>query len=135
MVVPSTPGSADARVRVEHPGRYRAWVAGSFTRPIEASVDGEGIGAAGGVNNLGQWLPAGTVTLSAGAHELELSKPGGGLSPGDGYDGELGPLVLEPLPGADSLERVEPDRARSLCGRAWDWIELVRPRSAGPETA
>jgi hypothetical protein len=135
MVVPSTPGAAEARVRVERPGRYRAWVAGSFTRPIEASVDGEGIGAAGGVNNLGQWLPAGTVALSAGEHELELSKPGGGLSPGDGYDGELGPLVLEPLPGGDSLERVEPKRARSLCGRAWDWIELVRPRSAGSGTA
>jgi hypothetical protein len=129
MVVTQTPGATVPRaVTVQEPGRYRAWVAGSFGRRIEVRVDGRTIGEARGVNNLGQWLPAGTVELDAGRHELQLSRPGGSLAPGDGYRGELGPLVLEPLNAEPRLEEVAPARARDLCGRSWDWIELIRPQ-------
>jgi hypothetical protein len=127
MVLTPTPGVASTRVRVDAPGRYRSWVAGSFGRPIEVRVDGRSVGAAVGVNNLGQWLPAGTTSLDAGSHRLQLFRSGGDLSPGDGYRGELGPLVLEPVDGQIDLVRVEPGEARRLCGRRWDWVELVRP--------
>ncbi len=126
-VTTPTPGTAAKRVVVKNPGRYRAWVAGSFTRPIEVYLDGRRVGAAEGVNNLGQWLPAGTVELEAGPHRLALLRGGGNLKPGDGYSGELGPLVLEPLERPTSLVELRPKDAGRLCGRPWDWIELVRP--------
>jgi hypothetical protein len=126
MVVPLTPGSASARPHVKHGGRYEAWVAGSLGRRIEVRVDGQLVGAAVGVNNLGQWLPAGEVTLGPGAHTLRLTRPGGNLEPGDGYQGDLGPLVLQPVGGSTTLERFTAANARRLCGRSWDWIELVR---------
>jgi hypothetical protein len=126
MVTTLTPGSVSDEVEVSAAGRYRAWVAGSFTRPIDVLVDGRRIGQASGVNNLGQWLPGGEVTLSAGMHRLGLLRGGGRLSPGDGYYGDLGPLVLEPIGRDGSLRRLAPDRARELCGSEWDWIELVR---------
>jgi hypothetical protein len=126
MVVTATPGSATATVRATAEGRYRAWIAGSFSRPIDAEVDGERVGDAAGVNNLGQWLPAGEVDLDPGGHRLRLRRPGGDLSPGDGFQGELGPLALQ-VAGSSAVERVPPGRASSLCGKRWDWIERVRP--------
>jgi hypothetical protein len=126
MVFTDTPGEARGSVDVTRPGRYEAWLAGSFGRPIEVEIDGQLVGAAHGVNNVGQWLPVGEVRLSTGTHAVSLSRAGGNLEPGDGYIGELGPLVLEPAGSGPALERFEPDQARALCGRAWDWIELVR---------
>ena len=127
MVLTATPGEATARVSVRKPGVYRGWIAGSFGRPITAYVDDRPIGSARGVNNVGQWHALETVPLTAGRHELRIKRPSGGLAPGDGYAGELGPLVLERQEDAQ-LERVAPAQARSrLCGREWDWIERVRP--------
>jgi hypothetical protein len=81
------------------------------------------------VNNLGQWLPAGRVTVTRGRHAVALVRGHGSLAPGDGYRGVLGPVTLvpEPAPRPAALVRVGRDRAGSLCGRPWDWIELVRP--------
>jgi hypothetical protein len=127
MVITVTPGKAAETVRAAEGGRYRAWLAGSFSRPIESRIDGRDIGAVAQVNNLGQWLPVRTVTVSPGRHRLEIERGGGGLGPGDGYSGELGPLVLEAAKPIE-LRRFPPDRARSLCSSPWDWVEVVRPR-------
>jgi hypothetical protein len=126
MVVTVTPGLAEGTVDVSRAGRYQMWVAGSQGRTIGVQIDGRTVGAAQGVNNLGQWLPAGDVTLDAGSHKVALTRAGGDLRPGDGYVGELGPLVLQPVGSESTLERVPPEEARRLCGTAWDWIELVR---------
>jgi hypothetical protein len=126
MVITGGPGSARQRVEVPEPGRYRAWVAGSFGRPITAAVDGREIGAVEGVNTVGQWQEAGTVELTRGAHELTLTRPGGSLAPGSGFAGELGPLVLEKV-GERELVQVKTKDAQELCERPWDWIERVRP--------
>lgn len=126
MVVTPTPGSAAGRVRVGQGGRHEAWVAGSFGRGVEVLIDGQPVGAVEGVNNIGQWLPVGEVVLDPGPHTLRLVRPGGNLEPGDGYQGELGPLVLQPVDNDAALEQVRPRDARRLCGRVWDWIEVVR---------
>lgn len=125
MVVTGTPGEAHARVTVTHAGRYRAWIAGSFGREITGWIDGRRIGGAVGVNTVGQWHSIGTVAVAPGQHELRLTRPGGGLSPGDGFAGELGPLALERI-APRPLVRVAPrDARRRLCGHAWDWVERV----------
>jgi hypothetical protein len=87
-------------------------------------VDGREVGRVKGVNTPGNWLAAGAVTLMPGAHVLKLERPGGWISPGNGYEGEIGPLALEPV-RVERLQVEPPDRARTLCGRPWDWIELV----------
>jgi hypothetical protein len=130
MVVTVTPGVAEGTVEVARAGRYGAWVAGSLGRSIEVEIDGRTVGAAKGVNNVGQWLPAGEVSVGPGMHRVRLTRAGGNLEPGDGYMGELGPLVLEPFGAEPGLKRFEPGQARRLCGRPWDWIELVRPGAA-----
>jgi hypothetical protein len=67
----------------------------------------------------------GEVRLSPGAHRLKIRRPGFTLAPGDGWRGELGPLALEPVQRA-RLVSVAPRHAVDLCGREWDWIEVVR---------
>ena len=121
-----TPGSASAIVRVRKTGRYRAWIAGSFLRDVEGSIDGRPIGAAKGVNTVGQWHDIGTLDVTAGRHELTLRRGSGTLSPGDGFAGELGPLALERIEPIRPLERFDAGEADQLCNREWDWIERVR---------
>jgi hypothetical protein len=125
MVLTETPGAATARSVAREGGRHEAWVAGSFGRPVEAYVDGRKVGEAAGANNLGQWLPAGTVSIERGLRRLRLERPGGNLAPGDGYKGELGPLVLEPAGRPERLEHPRLESVRELCSSAWDWLELV----------
>jgi hypothetical protein len=38
-----------------------------------------------------------------------------------------GPLALSAIRGADALTYARPLRARSLCGRRWDWVEALGP--------
>jgi hypothetical protein len=126
-LVTDGPGRSTARVDLEQGGRYRAWIAGTFGRAVYGLVDGEEIGFARGVNTVGQWHDIGTVALQPGPHELELRRGGGSAAPGDGYSGELGPLVLERV-GPRPLVSVRPkDAERRLCGRQWDWIERIAP--------
>ncbi|WP_156027729.1 hypothetical protein [Candidatus Solirubrobacter pratensis] len=122
------PGS-EGLIRAELPfsgGRYEAWIRGSAERPLTVSVDGRVVGRASGVNTPGQFLPAGTVTLTPGRHTVVLRRPGGGLAPGDGNPGIIGRLVFQPVPAEPRLVTVDAHDARRLCGRAWDWIERVQ---------
>jgi hypothetical protein len=123
LVTPIIPGRVSGEVTLDG-GRFRAWMRGSSGRPVSGRVDGREIGKAKHVNTPGQWLELGTVSLSAGSHRLELVRPGGWISPGNGYLGELGPLALEPLEPRPLVE-VPARRADELCGKRWDWIELV----------
>jgi hypothetical protein len=123
VVVPTSDGEISGS-GTTGAGRFRVWIRGSFARPVEGWVDGQRIGAADEINGPGQWAQIGTVRLQAGSHELRLRRPGLSLAPGNGVNGELGPLALEPVE-RPSLVSVAPDQARSLCGREWDWIEVV----------
>ncbi len=106
-------------------GLFEVWLRGTFGRSVGVSVDGRSIGAAGQVNTPGQWLPVGTVELAPGQHRVEVRRPETTLAPGDGYRGYIGPVALQPVARGE-LVSVDPDRARSLCGTRWDWIERVR---------
>jgi hypothetical protein len=128
-VVTQTPGTA-TRTAAVPAGRYRVWIQGSFGRDVAASVGGRRVGAVKGVNTAGGWHLVGEATSAGGRERLELSRGGGGLSPGDGFQGALGPLALEPV-ARESLRRVRPADARTLCGRRWDWIERIAPPGGG----
>jgi hypothetical protein len=108
-------------------GHARVWLRMSGGRSITVAIDGREIGEVQQVNTPNQWLEVGVVELESGTHRVELRRGGVELRPGDGFRGELGPVALEPL-RPPRLVSVAPNDAARLCGRPWDWIELVRDR-------
>ena len=125
-VVARTAGTAVVRVEVPAPGRYAVWVSGSFGPGFDVTVDGRPAGSVGRhLQYRGQYLPVGALRLEAGRHAIALERKGAGLGPGStAPDLFVGPVALEPARD-DRLVRVAPGRARSLCGRSLDWIEVV----------
>ena len=58
---------------------------------------------------------------------MRIVRPGNSLSPGDGgTQRTIGPLVLQPPSDTQSVRYLDPTRARELCGKRLDWIEIVR---------
>jgi hypothetical protein len=123
--VPGTPGQATGSVFAPA-GAYRVWLYGSSGRPISAIVDRHKVGQLKHVNTPGNWVQVGQLRLGTGRHRLEIRRPGGSLAPGDGYQGRIGPLVLEPVTKTTML-RVSPGHPSELCKGPLDWIEIVRP--------
>ena len=85
------------------------------------------VGGADQINTPGQWEQVAEIELSTGMHRIKLERPGPLLAPGDAWRGELGPVAVERVacgaPDHGFAVRAEAD----LCGRRWDWIELVGP--------
>jgi hypothetical protein len=125
MVSLNTPGRESGVIRVSEGGRYRVWLQLSSGRPMQVRIDGRLIGSPRQVNGPEQWLEVGDVTLAAGDHQVELRRRGGRPIPGDGYNGELGPLALVPGGDEQTLERLDPATVIDLCTERWDWIEAV----------
>jgi hypothetical protein len=130
--LPTTPGSvtpqAPGRVEAERStpgGRFRVWMKGSYGRATKALVDGQEAGSAHEINTPSQWVRVGETRLAAGKHRLAVDRPGFGIGPGNAWRGEIGPLALEPMT-RPRLVTVAPRDYRELCGREWDWIEVVR---------
>jgi hypothetical protein len=105
------------------------WEQGSFGRGVAVSVDGRVLGSTRNqLSFVGQWIRFGARSLGAGAHVVELRYPGGSLRPGSGQQPEtLGPVALVPRTPRSELLSVGPERARDLCTRPLDWLEVVRP--------
>jgi len=122
-IVPNGQGRIAGRLTVPA-GTYRVWLKGGSGRPLRVDVDGRSVGSQRQINTPGQWLPYGEVELAGGRHELDVFRPGGGLEPGNGVDGLVAGVALEPQT-ARTLVDVAPRDARRLCGHPWDWIERV----------
>jgi hypothetical protein len=105
-------------------GRFHVWFRGSFGRGAKVSVDGREIGRALSVQTPQQMAGVGEVTLSAGSHRLEIFRAGGGLAPGNGQDEVYDTVFLAP-DAPEQLLTVPVGRARSLCGRHLDWVEVT----------
>ncbi len=126
--VPRTPGTIAAEVGVPRAGDYEIWLGGSVRPRVEVRVDGEPAGTVRHLlNNEGQYVRLGAARMSAGRHLVEIEIADADLHPGSaGSAGAIGPLVLSAGDAAASrLIEVPAADARSLCGRAWDWIELA----------
>ena len=123
-VTPVTPGEMLFRPRMSS-GRYRVWLRGSFGRPTAVYVNERKVGDADEINTPGQWEQVGEVKLAQGAHRIRLERPGAFPAPGNSFPGVLGPVALERV-APTRLTTVSPRQAARLCGRDWDWIELVR---------
>jgi hypothetical protein len=127
-LLPRGPGTIEARLRVKTEGEWEAWLGGSVRGEVELHVDGEPVAAARhSLNNAGQFVGLGGVSLSPGVHEVTLRYGGPDLHPGSGGQPlPFGPLVFSRLEAADSEVAYLPaSRADELCGRRWDWIEAL----------
>jgi hypothetical protein len=123
-------GIVSGAIDVPAAGRYQVWLEGSLTQRVSVSV---GLRHAGSVANdsgpPGLFRRIGTVSLPAGRQSVIIRRSGGGLGPVNKIapTDALGPLVL--VPGTSEIppiEHIAPAAARSLCGRALEWIEIVR---------
>jgi hypothetical protein len=120
-----------ATFSLPHGGEWNLWLQGEITRPVHMSVDGlpRGlIGAQLGGNSLNPDTMAPLrVQLAPGRHLLSLTRGGFSLAPGDGGSAILDHIFLTPAGGADqkTLRVATPGDWRSLCGRAYHWIEVV----------
>jgi hypothetical protein len=121
-------GTLTGSLSVPAAGRYTVWVQGSFGRGFTVLVDGRRVGVVKNqLNPRGQFDSAGTVTLAAGRHTIQLVRPSGNLSPGDGGRNRLlGPVVLDPSTDARAVQTIPASSWRQLCGRRLDWIESLR---------
>jgi hypothetical protein len=120
----TTRGAGVLRGSLTASGRQRVWLRASASRGLDVFVDGRRVGQARQLNTPDQWIEAGEVPLRPGTHDIEVRRPTASLRPGDSIYGYLGPVALETV-GPSRLQSVPPSRASALCGRPWDWIELV----------
>jgi hypothetical protein len=123
-------GVLRARVVVPVSGVWNVWVRGQIMRGLAVAVDGRHLatvaGALGG-NSLVLGLAAPIpVRLSAGVHQLTLTRGGSGLEPGDGGAAVLSAAFLTPQHPSDgaTLRSVGSSSWRRLCGQRYQWVEL-----------
>jgi hypothetical protein len=126
-VLPDSSGTATTTTTLDRGGRYSVWIGGSFRGQVEISVDGRSAGKMRNkLSHGGQYAELGELTLSPGRHEVTLHYDKGSLHPGSTGDVfPLGPIVLSSETDARQPFFVQPDQARTLCGRRLDWIEAV----------
>jgi hypothetical protein len=134
----ATPGVAGRVVAVPRGGDYRVWVQGSSPRTLRVTIARAGdnqpnrtVSHVGGTNTPDEWMEGSTVHLPAGRWALDIWRPGGDLSPGDGGTGEsfqgrgeIGYLALV-SEQAPRLVFLPVARWHTLCGQQADWVELV----------
>ncbi len=121
-------------------GRYRVWLGGSFFRRLQADLGSvQTASSHQQLNEAGEWTPLGSAALGPGRHRVTLSYGDATLYPGSGGPGgagpffPVGPLAVVRANAPGPLTYVAPSAARSLCGRAWDWIESLGAPAAGSQ--
>jgi len=108
------------------PGQYDAWIQGSFATGVRLFVDGTGYGDVFGDLGLPSgWHPLGRVAIrrrKAQVALISLAKPW--WQSGSKRPDLTGRLVFARRGGPSRTVTVQPERARALCGRRLDWLEL-----------
>ena len=129
-LVMNRPGQLSARFRLPFAGRWELWVQGQLMPTVKLSVDRrapDSIGAQLSGNSLvPNTVPPIPLQLSAGAHELSVTRGGATLAPGDGGAAVLDAVFLTPVsaPAAGTLQTRPRAQWRALCGGRYSWVEL-----------
>jgi hypothetical protein len=130
-LVMSAPGRLSAVFAAPRAGVWDLRLQGEIMPAVGVSLDGHQLTSIGGqlggnslVRNTMTPVP---VALSAGRHRVSVTRGGFTLAPGDGGSAVLYRIFLTPADAAaqEPLQVVARDRWRSLCGRSYEWIEVV----------
>lgn len=129
-LVMNRPGRLTADFTLPHAGDWEVWLQGQIMPVVGVSVDGRRRGSVSGQLAGNSLVPdtiaAARVLLSAGRHRLILSRGGFSPAPGDGGFAVLDAIFLSPATlAAPTLQEVPLAGWRSLCGRSYDWLELL----------
>jgi hypothetical protein len=126
------PGRLEAAFVTPHAGSWDLWLQGEIMPAIGVSVDGHQLasisGQISGVATDPNTIAPLRVRLAAGRHQLTITRGAiNPLSPGSGGSAILDSAFLTPLAaGSQATLHVTPAaRWRSLCGRRFEWIEVV----------
>jgi hypothetical protein len=137
-LVMRTPGELTGSFALPAPGEWDVWLQGQFMPAVRVGLDGRPLtsiaGQLSGNSLVPDTVPPTRVRLAAGSHRVSVTRPGFTLSPGDGGRAVLDAIFLTPAKAdpAGVLRAVAPQRWRALCGRSYQWVELVR--SIGGQT-
>jgi hypothetical protein len=122
-------GATNGSLRVPAATQYVAWLRGSVRGSVALLVDGKKVGEARQqLEEDGGFVELGQISLAAGFHDVELRFGGADLHPGSGGfpRPEAGPLLFSPArEEGGKLVALPLPEADRLCGRPWDWIEVV----------
>ncbi len=127
-LLPSTPGTLRAKALAPRPGSYGIWLGGSVRGEVDLTVDGRPVGEVRNeLNNQGEYVLLGRAHLGAGRHLLAIRFRGADLHPGSGgAPSPVGPLQLASGDAAQArVVHLRSEEAARLCGRRWDWIEVL----------
>jgi hypothetical protein len=126
---PTSPGDLRVSVDVPREGLYEIWLGGSVRPRVELLIDGRPAGEVRHqLNNAGLYVRLGQSQLEPGTHDITVRFSDADLHPGSGGTSRsIGPLVLSDSDSSDStvVDLPAAEAERRLCGRQWDWIELV----------
>jgi hypothetical protein len=131
-LVMSRPGQLQVGFTLPHAGRWNVWVQGQIMPTVALGIDGRRRASISGeldgnslVPNTG---PPISVALGAGMHRVTLTRAGFGLTPGSEGSAVLDGIFLIPArqPEAGTLRSAPAAAWRSLCGGAYQWVELTR---------
>jgi hypothetical protein len=127
LVTPQSSGVLTARMQAPRTGEYAFWVGGSISGGLELRVNARQVAdVRQQLNNAGQFVSLGQGVLRRGSNAVELLHTKGGWRPGsEAPQGPVGPLVARQVQGAEPIVYAAPSRAKDLCGKRLDWVELV----------
>jgi hypothetical protein len=135
-IIAAGAGRAARRQPIPIAGRYDFFLSGSFGRPVNVTLDGEHVGtAAYQVSYPGQWLLIGSRWLSHAVYDIEITRGGVSLHPGNGdgvdnFNRTIGALVITPArPVVPVVRYSSVQRFRQIClsSQPVRWVEIVRP--------
>jgi hypothetical protein len=126
------PGAVTLHFRAPHGGTWQLWLQGQFMPLVRVRLDRRAVGSLQG-QLAGNSLVPDTATpirvrLSAGQHQLSLTRARFSLVPGNGGSAVLDAVFLTPAHAPARELRTLPAGAsrRALCAGAYRSIELVR---------
>lgn len=130
-IVMNRPGTLAASFQLPSAGEWELWVQGQLMPTVTLSLDGRPLESIGGeldgnslIRNI---VPPVKATLPSGMHRLTLTRPAFNLAPGTEGSAVLGAIFLTRRGAAEggALRRASDARWRTLCGRNYQWIELL----------
>jgi len=130
-LVMSRSGRLSARFTIPDAGLWEVWLQGEFMPTVQLRVDGRKLasiaGQLSGNSLVADTIPPIPVALSAGAHNLSLTRASAGLGPGETGSAVLDAIFLTPARegSAATLRTAPASQWQSLCGRSYQWIEIA----------
>jgi len=123
-------GRLTAEFAVPESGEWDLWLQGQIMPAVNVGVDGHPLGSIADQLDGNSLIPDTTlpltVRLSAGPHRVSVTRGGLTLAPGDGGSALIDGIFLTPArANVREVQRLPPGGGRSLCVRAYDWVEVV----------